>query len=332
MQWYHALFPQQFVRVCMFLFAKSLNTNVCIKCLHQCRDVMCVDLMIKKYRICATGCRVKGVHIKLLYGFPTASIGYQKSHATGNKVTKHQISRPQNKDLFCWWFVWFVMVVHFAHMVVLFHEGRVWRKALQPLYIQPSTGASARDGRGINKVEIKKKPSEQLVPCFSCGVNAFSWWDLFWLPRAGGCSFNPRWLGGGEGEGASLEGSGEQGGGISTRQGIQHTVGGIQASHAHQRRHRRLRISWPAGRGYKLIWKTENSSQPSKAPSKLNSFLPKRSVKMTGDEKAAAVEKSQLVPVEKSQEEEKKPNAAPTEWEMFGFTYIDKAPGLTVSE
>ena len=34
---------------------------------------------------------------------------------------------------------------------------------------------------------------------------------------------------------------------------------------------------------------------------------------MTGDEKAAAVEKSQLVPVEKSQEEEKKPNAAPTE-------------------
>ena len=37
------------------------------------------------------------------------------------------------------------------------------------------------------------------------------------------------------------------------------------------------------------------------------------SVKMTGDEKATAVEKSQLVPVEKSQEEEKKPNAAPTE-------------------
>ena len=53
--------------------------------------------------------------------------------------------------------VCFVMVVRFAHMVVLFHEGRVLRKALQPLYIRPSTGASARDGRGINNLEIKKK-------------------------------------------------------------------------------------------------------------------------------------------------------------------------------
>lgn len=35
---------------------------------------------------------------------------------------------------------------------------------------------------------------------------------------------------------------------------------------------------------------------------------------MTGDEKAAAVEKSQLVAVEKSQQlKEEKPNAAPTE-------------------
>ena len=40
---------------------------------------------------------------------------------------------------------------------------------------------------------------------------------------------------------------------------------------------------------------------------------------MTGDEKAAAVEKSQLVAGEKSQQlkEEKKPNAPPTEWELL---------------
>ena len=41
---------------------------------------------------------------------------------------------------------------------------------------------------------------------------------------------------------------------------------------------------------------------------------------MTGDEKAAAVEKSQLVAVEKSQQlKEEKPNAAPTEWELFNI-------------
>ena len=248
----------------------------------------------------------------------------------GTKLPNTKLASP--KTLFSYkktCFVCFVMVVRFAHMVVLFHVGRVLRKALQPLYIRPSTGASARDGRGINNLEIKKKPSEQLELCLSCGVSNFSWWDLFWLPRTGGCSFNPRWLGGGEGEGASLEGSGEQGGGISTRQGIQHTVGGIQASHTHQRRHRRLRISWEGIQTHLKNWKLLTAF---KGSFQTQQFLPKRSVKMTGDEKAAAVEKSQLVPVEKSQEEEKKPNAAPTEWEMFGFTYIDKAPGLTVSE
>ena len=107
-----------------------------------------------------------------------------------------------------------------------------------------------------------------------------------------------------------MEGSGEQGGGISTRQGIQHTVGGIQASHTPEE----------TQKAPNQLGGDTNSSEKLKTPHSLqrllpNStvFLPKRSVKMTGDEKAAAVEKSQLVPVEKSQEEEKKPNAAPTE-------------------
>ena len=66
------------------------------------------------------------------------------------------------------------MVVRFAHMVVLFHEGRVWRKAPQPLYIRPSTGASAREGRGINNLEIK-------IAVTATGTLLLMWCERFFL-------------------------------------------------------------------------------------------------------------------------------------------------------
>merc|ERR1712088_780233 len=73
----------------------------------------------------------------------------------------------------------------------------------------------------------------------------------------------------------SLEGSGEQGGGISTRQGIQHTVGGIQASHTHQRRQRRLR----AGRlPPNQLGGDTNSSEKLKTPHSLQRLLPNSTV------------------------------------------------------
>ena len=125
--------------------------------------------------------------------------------------------------------------------------------------------------------------------------------------------------------------------GLGSKEGIQHTptyTRGDPEGAANTRGSRSFRQPPSlhiSAEGSKLIWRTPNSlQQPLSKLNLLNCPCPclvkfysiwkiQRRWKMTGDEKAAAVEKSQLVGVEKSQQlkEEKKPNAPPTEWELL---------------
>ena len=231
--------------------------------------------------------------------------------------------------------IWFLMVLQFTHMVVLCERGGS---------VEKGTGAGVVHTTGESRTYDHHRPEP---PPVGMDTTPSTWkplnktnslfWDFYGvlfkiLLRLGNCLFNPKRLGGGivegreEGRGASLEGSGEQGGGSDTHP---HRAGGSQR----EPRTAGPPLMHPASAESlrsKLIWATANSPQPSKTqnPSLEEWFFSiwqvKANCKMTGDEKAAAVEKSQLMEksqlVEKNQQlkDEKKPNvAAPTEWELI---------------